>query len=119
MVNWYIWFVHLQININININIHFVKRVNPQCVDTLVFSERVRMSLNKHATNFECTCANRALYFGVMVQCVCVCVRKAELFGMAPVSLSVLCLLLLDFQLGYGGTLCFVLMLLINNFSEV
>lgn len=50
---------------------------------------------------------------------VCVCVRKAELFGMAPVSLSVLWLLLLDFQLGYGGILCFVFMMLINNFSEV
>ncbi|XP_037637181.1 coagulation factor IXa [Sebastes umbrosus] len=33
----------------------------------------------------------------------CVCVRIPQLFGMALVSLSVLCLLLLDFQLGYGA----------------
>lgn len=29
-------------------------------------------SLDKHATNYEWTCANRGLYFGVTVQCVCV-----------------------------------------------
>ncbi|KAF3838590.1 hypothetical protein F7725_010358 [Dissostichus mawsoni] len=34
---------------------------------------------------------------------VCVCVRTPEQFGMALVSLSVLCCLLLDFQLGHGA----------------
>ncbi|XP_033994301.1 coagulation factor IXa [Trematomus bernacchii] len=34
---------------------------------------------------------------------VCVCVRTPEQFGMALVPLSVLCCLLLDFQLGYGA----------------
>ncbi|KAI9514644.1 hypothetical protein NQZ68_031531 [Dissostichus eleginoides] len=34
---------------------------------------------------------------------VCVCVRTPEQFGMALVSLSVLCCLLLDLQLGYGA----------------
>ncbi|XP_042348809.1 coagulation factor IXa [Plectropomus leopardus] len=36
-----------------------------------------------------------------MVQCVCVGIPG--IFGMAPLSLSVLCLLILDFQLGYGA----------------
>lgn len=66
------------------------------------------LSLNKHAAHCEYTCANRGLYFGVMVQSVCVSVRISEPFGMAPFSLSFLCLLLLDFQLDYGGIVCLI-----------
>lgn len=66
------------------------------------------LSLNKHAAHCEYTCANRGLYFGVMVQSVCASVRISEPFGMAPFSLSFLCLLLLDFQLDYGGIVCLI-----------
>lgn len=66
------------------------------------------LSLSKHAAHCEYTCANRGLYFGVMVQSVCASVRISEPFGMAPFSLSFLCLLLLDFQLDYGGIVCLI-----------
>lgn len=74
-------------------------------------TETVCFSLNKHATNCECACANIALYFGVIVQCVYI--RITGLFKMALFSSSsfFLCLLLLDFQLSYGG------LILIINFS--
>lgn len=45
----------------------------------------------------------QSLYFGVMVQCVGVCFRIAELFGMASFSSFFVCLLLLDFHPDYGG----------------
>lgn len=69
-------------------------------------------SLNKHATNCECTCANRVLYFGVMVQCVSV--ETSQQFGMELISLSLLSLLLLGFQLGSGGIERLFMMPIIN-----
>lgn len=58
-------------------------------VDTLVFSDMCKQS---SALWSECP----------------VYVRIPELLGMARASLSYLCLLLLDFQLSYGGIVMFL-----------
>ena len=84
-------------------------------VDTVAFPLLSEcFSLIKHAAYYECTCANRALYFGVMAECVTVGISGR--CRMAPIFLFCLNLLLSHFQMGNGGIVKFFITF-INNFT--